>query len=121
MPQQTKTDQWIDVVAKLTALTQDGDLEWLADRYASDEPGVIDPSYRTSYKNRSLRLQKRRVARETFSGTEHVIAHFLDFVDDSDNSLWTFPEVDAIEHLYNAVRYQTAGVKDFVEDLLSDG
>lgn len=117
-----ETDQVVDAVAKLTALTQEGKLQWSVDSF-SDDSSIVGPTYRAEHKGQLLRLQNRRVSvNEDFSrrrraGTEY----FLDFVDEKDNSLWTFPHIDAVEHLYGAVRYQTAGVKNYLDDLLSDG
>jgi hypothetical protein len=114
------SDQWIDAVAKLTELTQNGKLKWNADEYVK-APGSISPAYFATYKGRSLRLQKRRVSDEpTFFGRSEVRDQYvLEFLGAEGNSLWTFPEIDAIEDLFAAVQYQTAGVKEFLNDLLS--
>ena len=112
-------NQWVEAIARLTALTQEGSLRWSVDSYSNDRT-VVGPTYRAEYKGRQLRLQKRSVKVEYVEGSQLEDQCFLEFVDTNDNSLWGFPEVDALEHLYGAVQYQTAGVKGFLDDLLSD-
>src|SRR5438105_15390481 len=114
-----KSDQWVDAVAKLTELTQDGTLEWTAESMTENE-SVIGPTYRASYGDKLLRLRKRgTLARKKSWGDEEWVEQYvLEFVDQNDKTLWTFPLIDAIQHLYGAVQYQTAGVKDFLNDLL---
>lgn len=43
----------------------------------------------------------------------------LEFIDESGNSLWGFPSVEALNDLISAVQYQVAGVKDFLMELLA--
>ncbi len=119
----TDVNQWVEAVAKLTALTQDGSLQWEA-RSPFGERSVVGLSYYTEYKHQRLRLERRMVVDEdaaSFRRGSRVERIFLEFIDNDDNSLWTFPEVDALEDLYSAVRYQTAGAKAFLDDLLSTG
>jgi hypothetical protein len=113
----SKSDQWVDAVAKLTQLTQDGTLTWIADSQ-TEFTNVIGPTYRADYGERRLRLQKRSVQRKRWSNDEWIEQFVLEFIDINDKTMWTFPDIDAIQHLYGAVQYQTAGVKDFLEDLL---
>ena len=110
-----ETNQWVDAIARLTALTHESSLQWSVDSNPQGSE-VVGTTYRTQYKGRHLRLQRRRVT-FGFLSENH---YFLEFVDISDNILWEFPEADVLEHLYNAVQYQTAGVKEFLDDLLSD-
>jgi len=118
-----ESNQWVEAIARLTALTQEGALKWET-RPPTGERTVVDASYYTTHKDRRLRLEKRMVTEEdeySFRRQVRMERLFLEFVDDNDNSLWAFPRVDALEDLYNAVRFQTAGVKDFLDDLLSTG
>jgi hypothetical protein len=108
-------DQWLDAVAKLTELTQNGQLEWGVDQFF-EAPGAMSPAYTTTYKNRPLRLQKRRRTEDRWRPEAFV----LEFVDLNGATLWTVPDVDAIEDLFAAVQYQTAGVKDFLKNILAD-
>lgn len=119
MPQDV--NQWIEAVAKLTALTQEGRLAWVARSPHTELASTIGPSYFTDYKDRHLRLEKRSLPDPDALFGRKIERPILEFVDERDQSLWTFPDVDAVEHLYGAVRYQTAGVKDFLEDLFKEG
>ena len=113
-------DQWVDAVAKLTELTQNGQLEWTVD-HNFETAGAMSPAYTTTYKDRPLRLQKRRVTdEESWGRTQTRDAFVLEFVAPSGDTLWTVPGIDAIEDLFSAVQYQTAGVKDFLSDILAD-
>lgn len=115
-----ETSQWIDAIVRLTTLTQDGSLVWTVQPVSSD-PNLVGPTYLANHKDRKLRIRKRRekevaglwgppISRERY---------LLDFVDEFENSLWEFPEAAVLEDLYAAVQFQTAGVKGFLEDLLS--
>lgn len=108
-------NQWVDAIARLTALTQEGLLSWNVDSAVQDST-VTGPTYSTEYKSRRLRLQKRRIRLDY----EWVDKCFLEFTDYAGNVFWAFPETDAVEHLYAAAGYQAAGVKDFLQDLLSN-
>jgi hypothetical protein len=114
-----KSDQWVEAVAKLTKLTQDGELVWNAESL-SDAEGVIGPTYKAWYGDKILRLQMRGVMakKRSWEGEGWQELPMLEFVDSNDKTLWTFPTLDAIQHLYGAVQYQTAGVRDFLDDLL---
>jgi len=89
-------------------LTQEGKIKWTA------FTGVIgltylnerSPGYKTTYQNRHLRIYK------------DYGATILEFVDQNGISLYQFPKSQALNDLLSAVRYQSAGVKDFINDLL---
>lgn len=119
MPQDV--NQWIEAVTRLTALTQEGKLLWVVRTPLTELTSTIGPSYFANYKDRKLRLEKRSVSDPDVYSGRRIERPVLEFVDNQDQSLWTFPHVDAVEHLYGAVRYQTAGVKDFLGDLLGGG
>ena len=80
-----KSDQWVDAVAKLTELTQDGTLEWTAESMTENE-SVIGPTYRASYGDKLLRLRKRgTLARKKSWGDEEWVEQYvLEFVDQND-------------------------------------
>jgi hypothetical protein len=116
-------DQLIDAVAKLTELTQNGQLQWAVDEFF-EAPGAASPAYTVEYKGRRLRLQKRQSKEESpfdFGRSVVIDQHVLEFVGSSGSRLWVFPETDAIKDLFTAVQYQTAGVKGFLSDLFSEG
>jgi hypothetical protein len=112
MPDETK--QWIDAIAKLTRLTQEGSLVWSATR---DAPGARGATFYAEYKGKPMRLYRSiRPMFGGFGGDREVM--ILEFVDASGNSLWAFPETPAIDDLYEAVKYQVAGVQSFLDDIL---
>jgi hypothetical protein len=116
MPEETS--QWVNAVAKLTELTQQGKLNWRS--IIAEESNLAGPVFVTTYKEKKLRLkqvwqldlqgfirEKRRVVR-------------LEFVDAADAALWAFPENPALDDLYRAARFQAAGVQEFLTDILKD-
>jgi len=127
-----RKDKWIEAIAKLTKMTQDNTLKWRSGEtpefFKNLENVKIEIVYLTEYKDRLLRIYDRRVKEfrsgVSFTGFErgHVWTKYtvLDFVDPSGASLWIFPEIKGLENLLNAVKFQVAGVKDFLNDLLSE-
>ena len=114
MPEEAS--QWVNAVAKLTEITQQGRLKWASIGRVS---GTIGPSFVTNYKNRNLRLS--RVSRHElgeFAMVREVTQ--LEFIDDSGNALWSFPESAALDDLYQAAKFQAAGVQDFLTDILKE-
>ena len=137
-------DKWIDAVAKMIKLTQEGILIWeaekLKDYLKKNQDDSIDLVFGTTYKNKRIRLYRRtykayrfpknfgisevtlarilagNIEKEPYWATEVV----LDFVSDDGLTLWTYPEVSALSDLLSAVQYQVAKVKDFLNELLSD-
>jgi hypothetical protein len=127
-------NKWIDAVAKMIKLTQDGTLLWTAE--PASESMKHDPDdrimvvFRGSYKGTYLRLYRRTyktthpamgilgaLGSEETNWRSQVI---LDLVDRTGLILWTYPQVSPLDDLLSAVQYQAAGVKDFLDDLLSD-
>lgn len=116
----TDSDKLVRTIAKLTELTQQGKLEW---EIQGDEPNasVVGPSYFAGHQDKTLRLRKVEVEYDTGFGHETGYEINLEFVDPEKQSLWTFPETSGLWELYNAVRYGTAGVSDFLDSLLGEG
>lgn len=127
-----KRDKWIEAIAKLTKMTQDNTLIWrsgeVPDYLKNVETVKVGIVYITKYKNKILRIYEKK-AKEYTTGSsffgmergpvwnEYII---LDFADPSGASLWTFPDVQGVNGLLASVRFQVAGVKDFLKDLLSE-
>ena len=138
-----KKDKWIDAVAKLIKLTQEGRITWSSripddslKRQPSDRIGSV---FVTSYKEKKLRLYERNyeyrpvgllagltppealgkgfsLSDKTSWETDVV----LEFISADEVNLWTFPIIDTLKDLLTSVRYQAAGVKDFLDEILSD-
>lgn len=111
-----ETSRWAAVVARLTDLTQEGTIRWEVDNFTSADSVV----FRTDYKERRLRLQKRTVPNMETSPMESEDRYSLEFVDRNNNPVWQFPETASLAHLYRAVQYQAADVKGFLDDLFSE-
>jgi hypothetical protein len=129
----TEKSKWVDAVAKLIELTQEGGLKWTIDEppaSLSRRPDArVELVFVAKYGEKSLRLYERRFQEEFIDFNEFEMrpvpktewrkAVVLEFVDDNGNSLWAFPSVEALNDLMSAVQYQAAGVKDFLTELLA--
>ena len=137
-------NKWIDAVANMTKLTQEGQLIWTIEKLPfltkSGPDETIDVVFRAIYKGKRLRIYKRRykdyrpIKSSPFSGSlvlqafgvEKEMEHYwatevvMELVNDDGIALWTYPKVNALPDLLSAVQYQVAGVKDFLDDLLSN-
>jgi hypothetical protein len=87
--------------------------------------------YITQYKDRTLRLYELHyrllitdyMPVNPFSGKLEYASNkrtVLELVDKTGLSTWTFPETEALDHLLAAVRYQVTGVKDFLQEVLTE-
>ena len=89
----------------------------------------------TRYKNKILGLYERRSKIETMpTGSLGLISAsifniipsnwntgvVLEFIDEKGNNIWTFPDVKGLRDLLNSVKYQIAGVDDFLNDLFEN-
>jgi len=129
----TEKNKWIDAVAKLLKLTQDGDLSW-----SVQEPPVsftkrpnsrVDVVFVAKYGDKLLRLYEKRFQEDVIDFDEFQLRQVmttewkktvvLEFIDGNGNSLWVFPYVQALNDLVSSVQYQVAGVKDFLAELLA--
>jgi hypothetical protein len=119
----TERNKWIDAIGKLITLTQERKLGWRS--YPSEGypalVGLVDVVYDADYNGKTLRLyeSKSRVSRGMFPDSEWESEAVLDLVDSTGLSFWTFPHTEATEHLLAAVKYQVAGVGEFLEELLT--
>ena len=144
----TEKNKWIDAVGKLLQLTQDGDLEWKPrdpPAYLNVQPDRkrVDVAYEARYKDRRLRLYelmyKVEKPRESVTSafTHPALASaigsafnqpeypywtkrtVLELLDQSGFGAWTFPTTEVLDDLLTAVRYQAAGVKQFLDEILA--
>ena len=119
----TERNKWIDAIGKLIALTQERKLGWRS--YPSEGytglSGMVDVLYQADYNGKTLRLyeSKSRPERGMFPVSEWESEAVLDLVDSTGLSIWTFPHTEATEHLLSAVKYQAAGVGEFLDELLT--
>jgi hypothetical protein len=129
----TEKNKWVDAVAKLIQLTQEGELKWTIDEpptFFSKRPNArVEVVFVAKYGEKSLRLYERRFQEEFIDFDESEMrpvpkvewrkAVVLEFIDANGNGLWAFPSVEALNDLMSAVQYQVAGVKDFLTELLA--
>ena len=117
-------DKWVQLVADLIEKTQSRKLKW--ESYVPKDSPRVKVVYRAPHKDKGLRLYKR----DALSGSEVTPfanisgvareALVLEVIDDQQRSLWTFPELAAMRDLYEAVRFQVAGIDEFLADLLAE-
>lgn len=99
----TANDKLIDAIVGLIKGTQEGRIIWVA--------GELTPKmvYETEYKGRRLSLSKSPGSKP-----------YLDIIDGNGTPLWTFPSVSGLDDLLSSVRYQTADVKTFLDEIIKD-
>jgi hypothetical protein len=129
----TEKNKWVDAVAKLISLTQEGDLKWTVQEpppsFSKRPNSRVEVVFTTKYGEKNLRLYEKRVQEEVIDFNEFEMRMVptvvwkkiavLEFIDADDNSLWSFPDVEALNDLVSAVQYQVAGVKEFLTELLA--
>lgn len=99
----TESEKLIDAIVILIKGTQEGRINWTVE--------TMRPSmeYGTSYKGRRLRLRE---------SASHLPD--LTIIDDDGSPLWPFPRVSGLDDLLSSVRYQTTGVKNFLDEIIDD-
>jgi len=128
------SERFVDAIAKLIELTREGSIRWTPK--AADESLKKDPQdrlgtvFEARHKGRNLRLYERayriagvspilRASGLFGEGDWHTVV-LLEIVNDEGQVLWTFPQMNALRDLLASVRYQSAGVADFIDELLED-
>jgi hypothetical protein len=131
-------EKTIKFVAKLLELTQDGAVTWTVieprQSLKTHPDFPVDLLYVTTHKDKRLGLYQQRRGYVTlrdalfsssgYSGFESKnpsrVGTFLEMIDDQGNCLWSFSEVNGLQDLYDAVQYQVAGVKGYLDAVLGD-
>jgi len=108
----TANDKLIDAIVSLIRGTQDGRITWalkkLTPTLSLTDPKIAGQAvYETEYRGRKLRLYE-----VAYSWPN------LEIIDDNGTALWTFPPVSGLDDLLSSVRYETAGVKKFLDDII---
>ena len=98
----SEKNKWIDAVARLIALTQEGKLVWRTRNEFDDND--VHTMYEADYAGKILRLRGY---------------HSLYLVDQATDVEWDFPDSEAISHLMEAVKYQLVRAGDFLDELLA--
>jgi hypothetical protein len=135
-------DRELEAILKLVKLTQDGALQWQSAKPWGDLKETDTTKYQNvmfcDFENKRLRIfvEKKRI--DPPAGLDSITMSAFDSIlnrnrtypywDESvvleisnieGHSLWRFRYKPAIQDLFNAVRYQVAGVKDFLDSVLS--
>lgn len=130
-------DIWIELIRKLRELTESGKLRWHAIR--PDEGIPVDPKRRIStafeseYKDHKLRLYEASTERSYEDGLRKALARgkplwpesrwqdyaVLELVDEN-GAAWEFPNIDGLDNLLETVKFQAAGVKEFIKAVLAE-
>ena len=127
MPTETeRSDPWRDAAAELLALTQNGDLDWTNSRSGTDTDSVKysqsfytiiesekdgEPGNRVRVSEVQVRIPQYILGQDrSFWRTNHII----EVGDERGLTYWQLPIDDVASDLYEAVKYQKAGVNRFV-------
>ena len=140
-------NKWIEAISKLIKLTQEGKLEWRAPLEMEFPESKTDTDieniysiFITTYKNKSLRIYKRKFLVRGFGLTSKKLRDLyafsksldspneaewhakviLEMIDINGKALWTFPDEKILNDLLIAVEYQVSGVKEFLTAILSE-
>lgn len=120
MTQENKTTR---AIVLLLEQTQEGTLKWEVADPASDLTDgsniVVKVMYLAHKDGRSLRLYHYRFRSYTDEDTWHWDDNLaLEVSDQKNMSWWQFPKHRVIWDLLEAVKFKTAGVDDFIDNLI---
>ena len=113
------------VIVKLNRDTKEDKIKWevthnIPSSLAGTEK-LIDNIYVAKVSTKKVRLYKYEYKHfyeeETFFWLEAFRLEFIDFYEKAE---WEFPKDNAVEDLYDSVRYKTSNVEDFFKDYLAD-
>ncbi|WP_201525951.1 hypothetical protein [Psychrobacter frigidicola] len=114
--------EYIQLVDRLTEMTQNGVMRW--NRYEPptnmvDTENNINFVYTTIYNRKNIRIYEEDYKYYTdeseYYWSKRVV---IEFIDESLNSVWQFPKITNSWNLLDAVRYEDAGVADFMKSIL---
>ncbi|MDP2885956.1 MAG: hypothetical protein Q8P51_13150 [Ignavibacteria bacterium] len=137
----TEQERTIDLVVRLIELTQQNSLTWQSGEARAslnrDEDLIVESYFTAKYKEKIFAIYRVQFKIKTelpyapssltamyLSGLfgkktpQWETRIFLELVDDRGKHLWTFPDVSGLHDLLEAVKYQVAGVKDLLDDIL---
>ncbi len=120
----SEKDNFVRIVAHLNQLTQENTLKWSSvfnpDNLDLGRDKSVGAVFETTYKNKKLRIYEEQYKywtdEDSFSWSTRIV---LAFVDSSDNNAWEFPNIAGLYDLLESVRYQSADVDKFINDIFS--
>jgi len=119
------TRKWVAVVAKLTRLTQEGQLVWTRRKspstLGSESQARISEFYGTNFQGKNigifLKTEKHYSEEELpYNYSRPALALFSDAWECE----WECPDVAGTSELYDAVRYEVAGVDQWLNTFMND-
>jgi len=134
-------DKWVDAVYKINKLTKENTIKWAIgdkNKIPLSDDEYITALFETKYKKKKLRLLEKKYKQyknDPFSSgslpflfRQHIVrkeywedSSFLEIIDDSGMSLWTFPvPTRVVSDLIESVKYQIASPSDFLDDLFEE-
>lgn len=118
--------KWVAVVAKLNRLTQEEELVWERMDIPTDlqtgSNDLISSFYGTNFHGRNIGIYEERYRDyipdfDTFVWDSRIVLAF--FTEDWQREL-AFPGASGTIELMDAVRHQTAGVEEFLDEVLKE-
>jgi hypothetical protein len=98
----SEADQWIDAVAKLIELTQNGEMQWrVGGRRTPSSGEPTTPAYYANY-GKHTRAFGSGAQKDRYDVN-------LDLVDENGLSLYRVPNISPVSDLFDIVQKQTAG------------
>ncbi len=117
------TRETIEVVDKLIELTQHNELSWESSEPPNNLTGPdvrIDLVYTTHYLNRYIRIYQKNyksyIDDMQFIWDSRIV---FEFIDQSENSLWQFPQTHNAWDLLKSIQYQNSKVSDFYKEIFN--
>jgi hypothetical protein len=116
-------DKWVQAVAKLNRLTQEGTLKWVRmeppQQLTQGTHSVIVEFYTTTYQGRNLAIYLLRY-RNYYNEEDYEWSAEPRLVvcTPTWEPEWPFPEVAGIHELFSSVRFQVADVTTLLDDIL---
>jgi len=112
-----------EVVVQLLRLTVVHKLDWQPrdPSIVSSGSSRVEGVFETTYKGRGLRLYRSLpglASAQAILGID-VWTVVLEMLDEKGRPAWTFPSISALPDLYSVVSYQSSGVEEFMNDVLS--
>ena len=120
---QESSSRWTEAVLKLTKLTREGRITWTRGvpppKKTTDVSSLLltEEVFVAEYDNQRLRF-RRTSTNVTVLLSQRRHTYTLEIVDAKGDTIWTFPVVEALEDLYQAIIYHQAGIGAFVDRLL---
>lgn len=117
----------LDTLTRMIELTQQGRLRW---DFHPEIPThrIVNPIsavFYATYNQKVLRLYQMVVGVDPRAVYNVEIPEddkriVLEFIDWNGDTLWSFPQVAALNDLFAAAQYQVAGVSEFMDSLMDE-